>query len=81
MELITIQVGTLANYVGAHFWNMQDEYVRRYQSDEEEKEGVQELDMTRLFRRGQLPNGMPTVTPRLVAFDFVSMVILVRVSE
>lgn len=26
-ELVTLQVGTSANYTGAHFWNLQDEYL------------------------------------------------------
>lgn len=26
-EVVTIQIGTNANYVGAHFWNLQDEYL------------------------------------------------------
>ncbi|RZS01015.1 hypothetical protein BHM03_00030816, partial [Ensete ventricosum] len=26
-ELVTIQVGTFANYVGSHFWNFQDELL------------------------------------------------------
>lgn len=26
-ELVTLQIGTSANYTGAHFWNLQDEYL------------------------------------------------------
>lgn len=26
-EIITVQVGTYSNFVGAHFWNLQDEYL------------------------------------------------------
>lgn len=26
-EIVTVQLGTFANYVGAHFWNLQDEYL------------------------------------------------------
>ncbi|KAI0566647.1 Tubulin [Gracilaria domingensis] len=26
-EIVSVQVGTYANYVGAHFWNLQDEYL------------------------------------------------------
>lgn len=26
-DLVTLQVGTTANFVGAHFWNLQDEYL------------------------------------------------------
>ncbi|CAN8072797.1 unnamed protein product [Agarophyton chilense] len=26
-EIVSIQIGTYANYVGAHFWNLQDEYL------------------------------------------------------
>ena len=26
-ELVTIQVGDFANYVGSHFWNFQDELL------------------------------------------------------
>lgn len=26
-QLVTVQVGTYSNYLGAHFWNLQDEYL------------------------------------------------------
>jgi len=25
-EILTVQLGHLSNYVGAHYWNQQDEY-------------------------------------------------------
>lgn len=42
-EIVSLQVGTYANYVGAHFWNLQDEYLATPVS-------LRELSPTALFR-------------------------------
>jgi hypothetical protein len=35
-EQITLQLGNYANYVGAHYWNYQDELYMRCMDDETE---------------------------------------------
>mmetsp|Transcript_1709 Transcript_1709/g.2641 ORF Transcript_1709/g.2641 Transcript_1709/m.2641 type:complete len:527 (+) Transcript_1709:131-1711(+) len=59
-EIISIQTGGYSNFVGAHFWNIQDEYNGFSAS---------EINQEVLFRAGENRQGQPTQTPRLVLFD------------
>ena len=64
-SVITLQLGHYANYVGAHFWNIQEAgFVFNNVSKEE-------LDVNHrvLFREGTTSSGNSTFTPRLVAVD------------
>eukprot|EP00898_Chlorokybus_atmophyticus_P008192 jgi/Chlat1/8374/Chrsp80S00638 len=64
-EVVTLQFGTYANFVGAHFWNIQDELLGLA-----DQMGVeQEIDSNIVYRVGETPQGVATYTPRLVALD------------
>ncbi|KAI8801668.1 Misato segment II tubulin-like domain-containing protein [Cladochytrium replicatum] len=65
-EIITLQLGHHANFVGTHFWNTQDEYFR---ASENNASPEREIDHDVLFRTGQSLWGGETFTPRLVLFD------------
>ncbi|KDQ54693.1 hypothetical protein JAAARDRAFT_182189 [Jaapia argillacea MUCL 33604] len=62
-EILYIQAGNLANYIGAHFWNTQEEYFTYGQDDEP----WVYHDVS--FREGISPKGEPTYCPRLLLFD------------
>lgn len=69
-EIVTIQVGDYANYVGSHFWNFQDELIGLAgdpQSDSVFKN--HDLNMDVLYRTGQTLQGIDTYTPRLLSIN------------
>ncbi|KAE9407478.1 tubulin nucleotide-binding domain-like protein [Gymnopus androsaceus JB14] len=63
-EILYVQAGNLANYVGTHFWNTQESYFT-YAEDEEEALVVHDTS----FREGETSKGDPTYCPRLISFD------------
>ncbi|KAF8225980.1 tubulin nucleotide-binding domain-like protein [Tricholoma matsutake] len=63
-EIIYIQAGNYANYVGTHFWNTQETYLGE---DDTEHSVTHDWDVS--FREGLSPTGEPTVCPRLLIFD------------
>ncbi|CAM8912313.1 unnamed protein product [Rhodiola kirilowii] len=70
-EIVTIQVGGFANFVGSHFWNFQDELLGLAgdpKSDPVFKN--QHVNMDVLYRSGETHQGILTYTPRLVSFGF-----------
>ncbi|EAL61897.1 hypothetical protein DDB_G0291099 [Dictyostelium discoideum AX4] len=70
-ELITIQIGNFSNFIGAHFWNIQEEnyqYSKREQSQ-------YEIEPEMLFRsniNSETFDKDIKYTPRLLLFDFKS---------
>ncbi|PIA52333.1 hypothetical protein AQUCO_01000297v1 [Aquilegia coerulea] len=67
-EIVTIQVGDFANFIGSHFWNFQDELLglaEEPHADQAYKN--QSLDTDVLFRAGETQQGTLTYTPRLVS--------------
>ena len=62
-EVVTLQLGHYANFIGTHWWNIQESSFV-YSPDEEK-----EINHDVLWREGQNINGEVTYTPRLVAFD------------
>ncbi|KAI8071537.1 tubulin domain-containing protein [Gongronella butleri] len=62
-EILTLQLGQLANYVGTHYWNTQDAYFS-YNDD-----ASVEFDHDTLFRAGSTLKGTETYTPRALIFD------------
>ncbi|CAN8328190.1 unnamed protein product [Cochlearia groenlandica] len=70
-EIVTIQVGDFANFVGSHFWNFQDELLG-LASDPESDPIFRDhnLDMDVLYRSGETHQGVATYTPRLVSVNF-----------
>ncbi|XP_008792583.2 protein misato homolog 1 isoform X1 [Phoenix dactylifera] len=70
-EIVTIQVGNFANYIGSHFWNFQDELLGLV----EEPHGDpifknSSLDMDVLYRAGETQQGLLTYSPRLISVGF-----------
>ncbi|CAL1408740.1 unnamed protein product [Linum trigynum] len=71
-EVVTIQVGGFANFVGSHYWNFQDELLGLADdpdSDPAFANHQQYLNMDVLYRTGETNKGIPTYTPRLVSID------------
>ncbi|KAH8386988.1 hypothetical protein KR093_003888 [Drosophila rubida] len=72
-EIITLQFGTYANYVGAHFWNQQEAnfvYARDdggSQLDDAKEEQLPQNDV--LYREGRNDLNQVTYTPRLLSVD------------
>ncbi|XP_072987778.1 uncharacterized protein [Typha latifolia] len=67
-EIVTIQVGDFANYIGSHFWNFQDELLGL--ADEPDSDPVfrrPSLDMDILYRTGETRQGICTYCPRLIS--------------
>ncbi|TPX67932.1 hypothetical protein SpCBS45565_g03456 [Spizellomyces sp. 'palustris'] len=62
-EIVTLQLGHTANWVGTHFWNIQESYFHTHPEDEPE------IQHDVLFRAGSNIHGEETYTPRLVLFD------------
>ncbi|CAH1644483.1 unnamed protein product [Spodoptera littoralis] len=62
-EILTLQFGHYANYVGAHFWNLQElsfDYTGNVKT---------EVNHDILYREGQTAKGEVTYTPRLLLAD------------
>ncbi|KAL2348418.1 hypothetical protein Fmac_002418 [Flemingia macrophylla] len=69
-EIVTIQVGDFANFVGSHFWNFQDELLGL--AGDPSADSVfknQDLNMDVLYRSGETHQGILTYTPRLVSIN------------
>ncbi|XP_052195813.1 uncharacterized protein LOC127803552 isoform X2 [Diospyros lotus] len=70
-EIVTIQVGDFANFIGSHFWNFQDELLGL--AEDSQADVVfrnQCLNMDLLYRTGETQQGILTYTPRLVSIGF-----------
>eukprot|EP00743_Colponemidia_sp_Colp-15_P008505 GILK01009252.1.p1 GENE.GILK01009252.1~~GILK01009252.1.p1 ORF type:complete len:562 (-),score=82.47 GILK01009252.1:61-1746(-) len=63
-EILTLQFGTYANYVGSHFWNLQDELFNPMYMNQESPEIAQDI----LFRFTDTQHG-PVCHPRVVMFE------------
>ncbi|XP_029370112.1 protein misato homolog 1 [Echeneis naucrates] len=63
-EVITLQLGHYSNFVGTHWWNLQDASLSY---DPETPSGEIQSDV--VFREGQTLGGHVTYTPRLIAMD------------
>lgn len=62
-EILTLQFGHYSNYVGAHFWNIQElsfDYTGTVKA---------ECNHDILYREGRTANGEVTYTPRLLLAD------------
>ncbi|XP_014519399.1 protein misato homolog 1 isoform X1 [Vigna radiata var. radiata] len=69
-EIVTVQVGDFANFVGSHFWNFQDEMLGL--AGDPSADSVfknQDLNMDVLYRTGETQQGIPSYTPRLVSIN------------
>ncbi|CAK5270363.1 unnamed protein product [Mycena citricolor] len=63
-EILYIQAGTPANYVGTHFWNTQESYLAG------DEAAAQNIDHEVSFREGFNWKGESILCPRLLAFDY-----------
>ncbi|XP_072227305.1 protein misato homolog 1 [Leuresthes tenuis] len=63
-EVITLQLGHYSNFVGTHWWNLQDASLSY---DPESPPAEVQSDV--VFREGQTLGGHVTYTPRLIAMD------------
>lgn len=62
-EIITLQFGQQANYLGTHYWNTQESYFTYAAQDESP------VDHDRSFRPGVGADGQETYTPRTLIYD------------
>lgn len=70
-EIVTLQVGSFANFVGSHFWNFQDELLGL--ATDPHADPVfrnQHTNMDVLYRTGETQRGDVSYTPRMVSVDF-----------
>ena len=72
-EIITLQLGNYSNFIGAHFWNIQEAGFI-YQTSDSPSPVLPEIDHNVLFREGfsgygERTGGQLTYTPRLVSVD------------
>ncbi|KAK2887762.1 hypothetical protein Q8A67_015990 [Cirrhinus molitorella] len=63
-EVVTLQLGHYSNFIGTHWWNLQDAALV-YDSDFP----ASELQSDVMFREGLTLGGHVTYTPRLIAMD------------
>lgn len=64
-EIVTLQLGHYANFVGTHWWNLQDASLSYHSAPDQQ--GDVHSDVS--FREGQTLGGQLTYTPRLIALD------------
>ncbi|KAI0503630.1 hypothetical protein KFK09_014564 [Dendrobium nobile] len=70
-EIVTIQVGEFANYIGSHYWNFQDELLglaEEPQGDPVYKSSSLNMDV--LYRSGETSQGILTYCPRLLSIGY-----------
>ena len=81
-EIITIQLGSYANSVGAHFWNLERASFR-FEDDATSASShsaqsdtcarwTPQVDHSLLFRECRLSSQQTTFTPRLIAVDLLA---------
>jgi hypothetical protein len=81
-EILYIQAGEQANYIGTHFWNTQESYFTYEDGEDSEtdhgisfREGLNQkvrffsLDTSSVRNYIFSPQREPTFCPRLLAFD------------
>jgi len=71
--LITIQCGNYSNYIGSHFWNLQESAFVYSNPDDPSNTSaghdILEVDNDILYREGLTLNKEVTFTPRLISVD------------
>ncbi|XP_048733947.1 protein misato homolog 1-like [Ostrea edulis] len=66
-EIVTLQIGHYSNFVGTHWWNLQESSFLYNPSVAQQKE--KEVDHDVLWREGSTLKNETTFTPRLIAVD------------
>lgn len=64
-EIVTLQLGTYANYVGTHWWNIQEATFNYNPNSALQSD----IDHDVLFREGKNQAGQVTYTPRMILLD------------
>lgn len=64
-EVVTLQFGHYANFVGTHWWNIQESSFIY----DPKQAGSKEVNTDILFREGTNLNKQVTYTPRLILWD------------
>ena len=70
-EILTFQLGNYSNFIGSHFWNLQDEYYLRL-SSETESVCQDEFDFLVNFRMGVNDNDEVRLYPRCLFVDEIA---------
>lgn len=79
-QQITIQIGSYSNYVGAHFWNFQDDIIRdlvpRSQYEKQHEQDVEEQDelpilynLERMYQIRNIRGNHLSITPRALIIE------------
>ncbi|XP_069576990.1 protein misato homolog 1 [Brachyistius frenatus] len=63
-EVVTLQLGHYSNFVGTHWWNLQDASLSY-----DPEAALGEIQSDAVFRQGETLGGHVTYTPRLIAMD------------
>ncbi|CAK6971591.1 protein misato homolog 1 isoform X1 [Scomber scombrus] len=63
-EVVTLQLGHYSNFVGTHWWNLQDASLSY-----DPETALGEIQSDAVFREGRTLGGHVTYTPRLIAMD------------
>lgn len=65
-EIVHIQAGPLANFIGTHYFNTLEAYFSSEVPENEETAVAHDVS----FREGIAPDGTETFCPRLLLFDY-----------
>ncbi|KAF8986179.1 mtDNA inheritance, partitioning of the mitochondrial organelle [Entomortierella lignicola] len=68
-EIVTLQFGHFANFVGTHFWNTQDAHFNYEQPADDEEVAPELINHDCLYRVGMTNKGVDTYTPRALIYD------------
>ncbi|KAG0200739.1 mtDNA inheritance, partitioning of the mitochondrial organelle [Mortierella sp. GBA30] len=68
-EIVTLQFGHYANFVGTHFWNTQEAHFNYQQPGDEEETKPELVNHDCLYRVGMTSKGVETYTPRAMIYD------------
>ncbi|CAO3568518.1 unnamed protein product [Mortierella alpina] len=68
-EIVTLQFGHYANFVGTHFWNTQEAHFNYQQPGDEEETKPELVNHDCLYRIGMTNKGVETYTPRALIYD------------
>ncbi|KAF9989177.1 mtDNA inheritance, partitioning of the mitochondrial organelle [Mortierella antarctica] len=68
-EIVTLQFGHYANFVGTHFWNTQEAHFNYQQPGDEEETKPELVNHDCLYRVGMTSKGVETYTPRALIYD------------
>ncbi|KAI8354983.1 tubulin domain-containing protein [Mortierella sp. GBAus27b] len=68
-EIITLQFGHYANFVGTHFWNTQEAHFNYEQPGEDEEAKPELVNHDCLYRVGKTLKNVETFTPRALIYD------------